>query len=73
MKWVSSLAFSPDGQQLASGSESGTVRLWDVRTGEQVWSLEGYASGVKSVAFSPDGQLLALGSSDGTVILWRVR
>jgi WD40 repeat protein len=70
---VLSVAFSPDGQLLASGSWDDTVILWDVRTGERVRTLEGHTDDVNSVAFSPDGRLLASGSGDGTVILWGVR
>ncbi|MDE0638012.1 MAG: WD40 repeat domain-containing protein, partial [Candidatus Poribacteria bacterium] len=67
-----SVAFSPDGQTLASGSSDYTIRLWDVATGEHKQTLQGHIDHVDSVAFSPDGQTLASGSSDGTVLLWHV-
>jgi len=70
---VDSLAFSPDGRWLASGSWDGTVSLWEIPSGRRVATLEGHTSYVLSVAFSPDGRLLASGSGDGTVILWGVR
>ena len=69
---VSSVSFSPDGATLASGSWDGTVRLWDVATGEAIATLEGHTDWVFSVSFSPDGATLASGSWDDTVRLWDV-
>ncbi|KAI4767316.1 hypothetical protein E4T52_17467, partial [Aureobasidium sp. EXF-3400] len=67
---VGSVAFSPDGQVVASASDDRTVRLWDAQTGEQVQKLEGHEESVRSVAFSPDGQIVASASDDRTVRLW---
>jgi WD40 repeat protein len=59
-------------QLLASGSDDGTVRLWDTQTKECVSVLNGHTSFVNSVTFSPDGRLLASGSWDTTLRLWDV-
>jgi WD40 repeat protein len=54
---VRSVAFSPDGKQVASGSSDKTVRLWDAVTGAPLQTLEGHSSWVFSVAFSLDGKV----------------
>ena len=69
---VESVAFSPDGNTLASGSDDETVRLWDANTGDTIRTLTGHIWAVESVAFSPDGKTLASGSLDSTVLLWEI-
>ncbi|MCC6419792.1 MAG: NB-ARC domain protein [Gemmataceae bacterium] len=72
---VESMAFSPDGKFLASGSFQ-TVSLWDVRTGQLRHRLTGFAHNVVALAFSPDGKLLATGggapTEDGEVKIYEV-
>jgi len=74
---VNSVAFSPDGRQVVSGSGDYTVRLWDAATGAALQTLEGHSGRVNSVAFSPDGLavntlLVSNGwiAEGGTNILW---
>lgn len=69
---VRAVAVCPDNQILASGDESGTIKLWDLNTGEEICSLYGHSksSWVCAVTFSPDGQMLVSGSNDKTIKLW---
>ncbi|WP_425475835.1 protein kinase domain-containing protein [Fischerella sp. JS2] len=69
---VISVAISPDGKTLASGSNDKTIKLWNLATGEQIRTLTGHSSWVISVAISPDGKTLANGSSDNTIKLWNL-
>ena len=66
--FVMTVAFSPDGRHIVSGSDDMTVQLWDAQTGAQVGNpLQGHTDSVMSVAFSPDGRHIVSGSYDRTI------
>jgi WD40 repeat protein len=70
-RWVRSVAFSPDGAWIASGSHDTTIRLWDAKTGTAIGKpLRGHNNWVRSIAFSPDGARIVSGSIDRTIQLW---
>lgn len=74
--WALSVAFSPDGTQIASGSQDYSIKVWDAKTGEEIRTLkgpDGHKGGVASVAFSPDGSRIASGSSDKTIKVWNLK
>ncbi|MFB2970819.1 protein kinase [Aerosakkonema sp. BLCC-F183] len=70
---VYSVAFSPDGQTLASGGWDNTIKIWDISSGKLKTTLTGHYHRVYSVAFSPDGQTLASGGLDNTIKIWDIR
>lgn len=69
---VLSVAFSPDGCYLATGSADWSVKLWRMHLGRFVTTLSGHSGYVYSVAFSPDGRYLATGNYDNTAKLWEL-
>jgi WD40 repeat protein len=69
---VDSLAFSPDGKQVLSGSVDHTIRLWEVETGRQLDCLQGDTETAHCLAFGPDGKRALSGDSDKKVRLWQL-
>src|SRR5260221_720893 len=71
---VTSVAYSPDGRHIVSGSDDKTIRMWDAETGVSVGGpLMGHSSWVRSVAYSPDGRHIVSGSNDRTIRIWNAR
>ncbi|CEL59035.1 Vegetative incompatibility protein HET-E-1 OS=Podospora anserina GN=HET-E1 PE=4 SV=1 [Rhizoctonia solani AG-1 IB] len=72
--WVTSVAYSPRGTSLASGSYDRTVRVWDTRSGDMILGpLRGHAYMVTTVRYSPTGTYIASGSWDWTILVWDAR
>ena len=67
---VTSVAFSPDGNQIISGSEDQSVRVWDAKTDEHLWKLQGHNSQINLAAPSPDCNQMPSGSTDQLTHVW---
>jgi WD40 repeat protein len=67
---VTSLAFSPNNELLAVGSEDKMLRLWHIKTGQEIWTFRGHSERVLDVVFTPDGQTLISASWDKTIKFW---
>jgi WD40 repeat protein/uncharacterized caspase-like protein len=69
-KGISSVAFSPDGKQVLTGSSDETARIWDAATGNEIRKFAGHTEGIESVTISPDGKHVLTGGDDNTARLW---
>src|SRR5206468_2908460 len=71
---VHSVAFSPDGKRIVSGSADKTLKVWDATSGQETLTLKGHTGAVHSVAFSPDSKRIVSGSGDsGTLKVWNLK
>ena len=69
---ISEIAWSPDGQLLASAAGRGTIWIWDTRTGEAITKIKGHSGWIESIAWSPDGRSLASAAQDHSIQIWSV-
>ena len=70
---ICAIAISPSGKIIASASEDCTIKLWNLKTGKEIYTLTGHLSFVRTVAFSANKQFLVSGSDDGVIKIWKLR
>ena len=70
---IDTVAYSTNGDLIASGSADGPIRLWDARVGDLLAEYRGHSDKVKGISFTPDNTVLVSSSEDGTVRAWSVR
>jgi len=71
--WVGSVAYSPDGRHIISGSLDKTSRIWNAESGREVMTLERHEGWIKSVAYSPDGRHIVLCGLDKIAHIWDIK
>ncbi|MEO1559314.1 MAG: WD40 repeat domain-containing serine/threonine-protein kinase [Cyanobacteria bacterium J06632_19] len=69
---IRSIAFSPDKKIIATGSEDSTIKLWEVNTGQEIYTLTGHKKSIRCVTFSPSGKILASSSHAQHIKLWNM-
>jgi hypothetical protein len=71
--WVTAVAYSPNGQMLASADRNGAICIWDPDSGQELFTLTGHKNAVTALSWRSDSKLLASASEDGTARLWDVQ
>ena len=66
------MAFDPNGYLLATGSMDGTAKIWDVESGQEIYTLKGHTAEIISLQFNSDGDSVLTGSFDETAKIWDV-
>jgi len=71
--WVTAVAFSPNGEMLATADRNGGISVWDPDNAQELYTLAGHKSAVTFLCWRGDSKLLASSSEDGTVKLWEMK
>ncbi|MFM6619085.1 MAG: WD40 repeat domain-containing protein [Dolichospermum sp.] len=67
---VITIAVTPDGKTVISGSDDQTIKIWDLGTGTEKFTFEGHTYSVRAIALTPDGKTVISGSDDNTIKIW---
>jgi WD40 repeat protein len=70
--WITAIAFAPSGDLIATGHDDHAVRLWDVRNGSLIRTIEAHGLPVSALAFSNDGTRLASAGEERAIVIWEV-
>ncbi|MEO8891735.1 MAG: WD40 repeat domain-containing protein, partial [Coleofasciculaceae cyanobacterium] len=70
--FVNYLSISADGQTLASASTDKTIKIWNLATGQEIYTLTGHSKAIDRFAISSDGQTIATGSGDSKISIWQL-
>ena len=70
--WIKSVAISPDGSKIVTGSDDRTAKIWNMSDGQLISTLSGHTWGINAVAISPDGSKVVTGSWDRTAKIWNM-
>ena len=71
--WVTTLAFSPNGEMLATADRNGGISVWDPDNAQEIHTLAGHKGGVTALSWRSDSKVLASASEDGTIKLWEMQ
>jgi WD40 repeat protein len=72
-RWISAVAFTPDGKRAVSAGHGGSLRVWSLRSGRCCALMEGHSGRINSMDVSEDGRLAATGGEDGIACVWNLK
>ena len=73
LKGKNPVSVTPDGKQLISGSGDNTLKVWNLETGEELFTFTGHTKPIRAVAVTPDGKQVISGSGDNTLKVWDIK